>query len=63
MWPQTTTIGGFVGLKTINGQADTGVSGPDGLVVLTDRNELYVGDAIIRRGTLAKDEAGQLPTG
>lgn len=41
---QTTTIGPFIGLKLTNGKADTEISGPAGLIVLPDRNELYVGD-------------------
>jgi hypothetical protein len=41
---QTTIIGGFVGLRNTSGKPDTEISGPAGLVVLPDRNELYVGD-------------------
>jgi hypothetical protein len=41
---QTAAVGGFVGLKNTSGKADTEISGPAGLIVLPDRNELYVGD-------------------
>jgi DNA-binding beta-propeller fold protein YncE len=41
---QTTLITGFKGLVTTNGKSDPPVSGPDGLIVLPNRNELYVGD-------------------
>ncbi|KAK9350018.1 YVTN repeat-like/Quino protein amine dehydrogenase [Lipomyces doorenjongii] len=37
-------IKGFAGLNLVNGKADPGTSGPNGLIVLPDRNELYVGD-------------------
>ncbi|KAF7116331.1 hypothetical protein CNMCM5793_004497 [Aspergillus hiratsukae] len=40
----TTLITGFKGLVTTNNKADPPVSGPDGLIVLPNRNELYVGD-------------------
>lgn len=41
---QTSIITGFRGLSTINGKNNYAISGPNGLLVLPDRNELYVGD-------------------
>lgn len=41
---QVTVIGGFQGLATLNGKPNTAASGPDGLLVLADRMELFVGD-------------------
>ncbi|KAH8552381.1 cytochrome cd1-nitrite reductase-like protein [Umbelopsis sp. PMI_123] len=41
---QTTVIGGFQGLAMLNGKPNFAISGPNGLVVLPDRKELYVGD-------------------
>ncbi|KAF8799959.1 YVTN repeat-like/Quino protein amine dehydrogenase [Phlegmacium glaucopus] len=41
---QVTVIGGFQGLATLNSKPNTAESGPDGLLVLPDRKELYVGD-------------------
>ena len=40
-------ITGFAGAKnnTVTGKLDTHISGPNGLVLLPDRQELYVGDA------------------
>ncbi|KAK9320379.1 YVTN repeat-like/Quino protein amine dehydrogenase [Lipomyces orientalis] len=40
----TTDIKGFVGVNLVNGKPDNAVSGPNGLLVIPDRNELYVGD-------------------
>ncbi|KAK9234715.1 YVTN repeat-like/Quino protein amine dehydrogenase [Lipomyces kononenkoae] len=37
-------VNGFVGLQLNNGKPDNAISGPNGLIVLPDRNELYVGD-------------------
>ena len=42
---QTGLITGFTGLVVENGASHNNVSGPNGLIVLPDRNELYVGDA------------------
>ena len=42
---QTTIIGGFTGLATVNGTANAAKSGPNGLLVLADRNELYASDS------------------
>ena len=42
---QTTIVtGGFVGVGMLNGTVDHDTSGPDGLIVLPDRNEMYVGN-------------------
>lgn len=41
---QTTLVSGFAGLFTANGTNEYDISGPNGLVVLPNRNELYVGD-------------------
>jgi DNA-binding beta-propeller fold protein YncE len=41
---EATAITGFKGLVMTNGKADSSVSGPDGLVLLPNRDELYVGD-------------------
>ena len=41
---QSTVITGFRGLSTVNGTNNYAISGPNGLLVLPDRNELYVGD-------------------
>lgn len=41
---QTTAIPGFQGLVVQNSTVNHAVSGPNGLLVLPDRNELYVGD-------------------
>lgn len=40
---QTALVGGFV-TNFVNGSLSSSVSGPNGLIVLPDRNELYVGD-------------------
>ncbi|KAK9311890.1 YVTN repeat-like/Quino protein amine dehydrogenase [Lipomyces starkeyi] len=40
----TADITGFIGLNIVNGKPDNGISGPNGLIVVPDRNELYVGD-------------------
>jgi hypothetical protein len=41
---QTTLISGFAGLVTSKGVNEYNISGPNGLIVLPNRNELYVGD-------------------
>ena len=41
---QNALVSGFTGLVTANGANQYNVSGPNGLIVLPDRNELYVGD-------------------
>ena len=41
---QVTLIEGFQGLATLNGKPLNAKSGPNGLVILPDRKELYVGD-------------------
>jgi hypothetical protein len=41
---QTHLVSGFAGLFTANGTNKYDISGPNGLVVLPNRNELYVGD-------------------
>jgi DNA-binding beta-propeller fold protein YncE len=41
---QKTAITGFVGQLLTKNKTDSSISGPDGLIVLPDRNELYVGD-------------------
>ena len=42
---ETTIVNGsFVGLSFVNGTVDHDTSGPDGLVILPDRNELYAGN-------------------
>ena len=38
-------IKGFAGAVSTAGELNTSISGPDGLLLLQDRNELYVGDA------------------
>lgn len=55
---QTTVITGFVGLFKANGANEYNVSGPNGLAVLPDRNELYVGDGggIVRVVDLFKNK-------
>jgi hypothetical protein len=42
---QVALIGGFAGASFVDGVADQGTSGPNGLLILPDRNELYAGDA------------------
>lgn len=42
---QIALILGFTGLVTAQGVSQNNVSGPNGLIVLPDRNELYVGDS------------------
>ena len=37
-------VSGFVGQVYVKGKTDTSISGPDGLIILPNRNELYVGD-------------------
>ncbi|KAK9371485.1 YVTN repeat-like/Quino protein amine dehydrogenase [Lipomyces chichibuensis] len=37
-------ITGFIGLNIVNGKPDNGISGPNGLTVVPDHNQLYVGD-------------------
>lgn len=41
---QTTLIPGFAGQFMLNGAPNYNISGPNGVVVLSNRNELYVGD-------------------
>lgn len=41
---EITRIGGFVGLKFVNGSVDKPTSGPAGILPIPDRNELYAGD-------------------
>lgn len=41
---QSTVVTGFQGLSVVNGKNNYAISGPNGLLVLPDRNELYVGD-------------------
>lgn len=41
---ETTRISGFMGAKVVNGSVSKTSSGPNGLLVLPDRNELYAGD-------------------
>ena len=41
---QATLIEGFQGLVTVDGKPDYTKSGPDGILILPDRKELYVGD-------------------
>lgn len=41
---QTRLVSGFAGLFTANGTNEYDISGPNGLVLLPNRNELYVGD-------------------
>ncbi|GAB5588218.1 hypothetical protein Unana1_03118 [Umbelopsis nana] len=41
---QITVIGGFQGLTMLNGKPNFAASGPNGLLVIPDRKELYVGD-------------------
>jgi WD40 repeat protein len=41
---ETTRVTGFVGAKYVNGSLSKLTSGPAGLLVVPDRNELYVGD-------------------
>ena len=41
---EITRIGGFVGLKYVNGSIDKPTSGPAGVLVIPDRNELWAGD-------------------
>ncbi|CAO3669728.1 unnamed protein product [Umbelopsis vinacea] len=41
---EVTLIGGFQGVTMLNGKPNFAASGPNGLLVLPDRKELYVGD-------------------
>ncbi|KAJ5166999.1 cytochrome cd1-nitrite reductase-like C-terminal heme d1 [Penicillium canariense] len=41
---EKTSITGFIGQRFTKNKTDSSISGPDGLVVLPDRNELYIGD-------------------
>lgn len=43
-YTETNLIKGFLGAVSVNGKVDNDVSGPDGLLLLSDRDELYVGD-------------------
>lgn len=55
---QTALISGFAGLFTVNGTNQYDISGPNGLVLLPNRNELYVGDGagVIRVVDLLKNQ-------